>query len=409
MEIPFSARRAHFDDLGAEGIERAIDHANWQRLRYFFGLTMAYELLLVVLVDLPALSIARSGTVLPGPGAPIGAGEAPALPLTFMACHLGIFLSSGLGLLTAIRSLYGREGPDSGKARRPAVPTLVPGLFAMAVLLFLGAITGLDQLRGGDINAFAINIIVAAVLIYLRPPLGFLVFTPGFVLMFVGVLFLQRDPALRLANLVNGGIFFSAVLLLSAYLFNNQFSQLAKSSLLERAAARIKELSSRDELTGLFNRRAFGEVVEWELARMRREGRRAFLAIADIDHFKRLNDSHGHPAGDAALRLVSGILGDSTRETDAVARWGGEEFLLLLADGDADTTRKVLERARRSVEAARLEHEGKSIGCTLCFGFAEILAGEEEAFTKAYHRADAALYAAKQGGRNRVEGLGGEA
>ena len=222
--------------------------------------------------------------------------------------------------------------------------------------------------------------------------------------MFIGVLIFQRNPELRLANLINGGIFFSAVLLLSAYLYNNQFSQLAKSSLLERAAARIKDLSSHDELTGLYNRRALTEIVERDLARMRRENRRAFLAIADVDHFKQFNDSHGHPAGDAVLRSVARVLVDSMRTTDAVARWGGEEFLVLIEGGNADSTREVLDRARRSVEKTRLEHGEKSIGCTLSFGFSEIPIEDEDAFTKAYHEADAALYAAKHGGRNRVEG-----
>jgi diguanylate cyclase (GGDEF)-like protein len=412
-----SARRAYSDELGAEGIcdiDRTIDIANWRRLRYFFGLTMAYEILLVLMVDLPALSAARAGAVRVGPGSPIGAGETPAVPLAFMACHVGIFLCSTLGLLASFRSLAAERSTDrrerigSGNARLPAIPTLAPGLFAMAILLILGAITGLDQLRGGDINAFAINIVVAAVLIYIRPPLGFLVFTPGFVAMFVGVFLLQRDPELRLANLINGGIFFSAVLLLSWYLYDNQFIQLAKSSLLERASARIKELSARDELTGLFNRRALVEVAERDLSRMRREGRRSFLAIADVDHFKNLNDSHGHPAGDAMLRLVAAALVDSTREADAVARWGGEEFLLLIEGGSADTARQVLERARRSVESALLERDGNAIRCTLSFGFAEIPVAEDDAFAKAYHEADAALYAAKQGGRNRVEGPNGE-
>ena len=281
MERLFAAQRTFADQLGPQGfagIYGEIDRTNWRRVRIFFGLTMLYELLLVAMVDLPSYGVAKAGLAAPGPGAPIGAGEAPALSLAFLACHGGIFLTAGLGLISAFRALARAEGlpeaPQGLKDRRglAAFPTLAPGLISMLILMFLGAVAGLDQLRGGDISAFTINIVVASLLVYLRPPLGFLVFTPGFLLMAAGVFFLQHEATLRLAHLVNGGIFYTAVLLLSAYLFNNQFSQLAKSILIERATATIHDLSLHDELTGLLNRRAFLTIIDRELPRMRREG-----------------------------------------------------------------------------------------------------------------------------------------
>lgn len=407
MEKLFAAQREFGGQLGTEGVHGVLDsieRSNWRRIRIFFALTMLYELLLVLMVDLPALAVAKSGTLLTGPGAPTGTGEAPSLPLAYIVCHLGIFLTSGIGLLVAFLSLSRQEGQRPAVRGLFATPTLAPGFFATIVLMFLGVIAGLDQFRSGDISAFTINIIVASLLLYLRPPLGFLVFTPGFLLMIAGVFLFQHDTSLRLAHLVNGGIFYSAVLLLSAYLFNNHFRQLAKSILLERATEKINDLSLHDELTGLSNRRDFLAIVDRELSRMKREGRRAFLAVADIDHFKLLNDRYGHPAGDAVLRAVAGTLGGVTRATDAVARWGGEEFIILLEDGDGTTAREVLERARNSVEKARIEHEGRTLGCTLSFGFTEIDAAEADSFSKAYHRADSLLYAAKEGGRNRVAG-----
>ena len=102
------------------------------------------------------------------------------------------------------------------------------------------------------------------------------------------------------------------------------------------------------------------------------------------------------------LKAVAAALGAATRATDAVARWGGEEFILLLEGGDPGTAREVLERARRAVEAIRADNGGKVLACTISLGFTEIDAAEEGAFDRAYHRADLALYAAKEGGRNRV-------
>ncbi len=402
----FSAQQEFYNQLTANDVHflmNDIDNSNWHRLRIFFGLTVIYELLLVALVDLPALAIAQSGLIHGGPGAPLGAGEVPAVPLSFLVCHSAILVSSSLGLFWAFRFLTNKSKPRQTPKGWLGHPTLAPSLIPTIILIFLGAIAGLDQLRGGDITAFTINVVVASLLLYLRPPLGFLVFTPGFLLMLAGVLVFQKDVALRLANVVNGGIFYTAVLLLSAYMFNNQYRQLAKSLLLERATETIKDLSLHDELTGLFNRRAFLAIVKRELARMAREQRRSFLAIADIDHFKQLNDRYGHPAGDEFLRRVAAILGKATRVTDTLARWGGEEFIILI-EGNDEGAHIVLERALGLVEADHLDYSGQEINCSISIGFTELNAAEDMAFDQAYHRADAALYQAKKEGRNRIVG-----
>jgi diguanylate cyclase (GGDEF)-like protein len=407
MENLFSAERLFGDQLDAAGVQSiydAIDRANWRRIRIFFGFTMVFELLLIAMVDLPAIAAARSGSVLAGPDASVGPGEGLALPLAFLLCHLGIFLSSAVGIFAAFRALSRPQRSPDAARKLLATPTLAPSILPAIVLMLLGVIAGLDQLRSGDIGAFTINMVVASILVYVRPPLGFLVFTPGFAFMIGGVILLQSDASLRLAHFVNGGIFYIAVLLLSAFLYNNQFSQSAKSILIERATARIEELALHDELTGLANRRAFLAIFEREHSRMKREGRRDFLAVGDIDYFKNLNDQYGHPAGDAALVAVAKILDASTRATDAVARWGGEEFIFLLGGCTVETAREILERTRRSIEAIRIEHGGRPIGCTLSFGFTEIDAAEANDFDGAYRRADEALYSAKLGGRNRVAG-----
>jgi diguanylate cyclase (GGDEF)-like protein len=128
------------------------------------------------------------------------------------------------------------------------------------------------------------------------------------------------------------------------------------------------------------------------------------LAIADLDHFKILNDKHGHPAGDAALRSVGMALGKAIRSTDALARWGGEEFILLIGGCDEEGVLAILERARSMVQACCIEVEHVTISCTMSIGYAEIDISEDDPFTRAYNRADAALYQAKERGRDRVAG-----
>lgn len=166
-------------------------------------------------------------------------------------------------------------------------------------------------------------------------------------------------------------------------------------------AEELRRIATTDELTGLANRRQFLATLEVEVARAERGGRALSLAILDIDHFKRINDTHGHPAGDAALREVAEILRDATRLGDLVGRLGGEEFAVLMPDTDVAQVELAGERLRAAVAARPIAlPSGEQIAVTLSAGAALLVAGEES--DHLMQRADAALYEAKAGGRNRV-------
>jgi diguanylate cyclase (GGDEF)-like protein len=156
-----------------------------------------------------------------------------------------------------------------------------------------------------------------------------------------------------------------------------------------------------DGLTGLYNRRAFNDQLARALAQADRKQGRLTLLLLDVDHFKKLNDTYGHPAGDAALKSIARTLRRVLRGGDVAARYGGEEFVVILPDTDAEGGRRLAERARESVERGALVFEGASLRFTASFGLAVWPddAREPEALLAA---ADRALYAAKQGGRNRV-------
>jgi diguanylate cyclase (GGDEF)-like protein len=124
------------------------------------------------------------------------------------------------------------------------------------------------------------------------------------------------------------------------------------------------------------------------------------LILADIDHFKQVNDQHGHPAGDAVLRLVTDRMRSTLREADLIGRLGGEEFAIVLEDTTLAGARILAERIREQIADQPCEHGGKAISVTLSQGIAEF--SEEESIDSLIARADAALYAAKRGGRNRV-------
>jgi diguanylate cyclase (GGDEF)-like protein len=172
---------------------------------------------------------------------------------------------------------------------------------------------------------------------------------------------------------------------------------------LEAAEARIRELAITDDLTGLRNRRYVAQRLGDELARGHRYGETVSCVLFDVDGFKRVNDTHGHDAGDAVLRAVSAAAQTECRQPDVLGRWGGEEFLLVLPRTGAAGAAAIAARVREIVEAVRVTHGGLALGVTASFGVATAAPDGEEGIEGILKRADAALYRAKGGGRNRVE------
>lgn len=160
--------------------------------------------------------------------------------------------------------------------------------------------------------------------------------------------------------------------------------------------------ADHDHLTGAPSRRAFFDMAERELARARRHGNGLGLLLLDADHFKRINDTHGHAIGDEVLRDLVGRTREEIRKIDYFARLGGEEFGVLLPDASFDTTRAVAERLRAALDRPlQGVPAAPGVAYTVSIGLAMLEKGED--FAGLMRRADAALYAAKAGGRNRVE------
>ena len=167
---------------------------------------------------------------------------------------------------------------------------------------------------------------------------------------------------------------------------------------------RMRELSTQDELTGLANRRLFHTQLGMEIDRARRFEKPLSLVAIDIDHFKLLNDRHGHPVGDAALREVSALLGRSVRKIDTVARVGGEEFMVLLPRADIREAVLVAGKLQKAVLATEFQGgkdqpEGR---LTVSLGVSQLAPTDDRNGESLIGRADQALYAAKHAGRNRV-------
>ena len=165
----------------------------------------------------------------------------------------------------------------------------------------------------------------------------------------------------------------------------------------------IYRLMTVDGLTQIFNRRYFNEALEREYNRSKRYQRELSLILFDIDHFKKINDSHGHLAGDSILRQLAAAVKPRLRREDIFARTGGEEFGVLLPEIGAGGARITAEKVRRIVEQTPMRFDDRTIPCTISLGVGEI-DGLDEASEALYKRSDQRLYEAKQAGRNRVAG-----
>ncbi|MGE5546716.1 MAG: diguanylate cyclase [Solirubrobacterales bacterium] len=166
----------------------------------------------------------------------------------------------------------------------------------------------------------------------------------------------------------------------------------------------LRRLATTDPLTGAANRRHFMGLAGSEADRAARYHHPLSVLMVDVDHFKRINDSHGHAAGDEALKVLVASCGSVLRDVDVLGRLGGEEFAVLLPETDADGAHEVAERLRQAVAAIRVPlADGGDLGFTCSVGFAARPPGGEETFEAMMKRADQALYRAKQAGRNRVE------
>jgi putative two-component system response regulator len=166
--------------------------------------------------------------------------------------------------------------------------------------------------------------------------------------------------------------------------------------------SRLEHLTITDELTGLFNRRHAMSRLEEQWALDDRYDRQFCLAMIDIDHFKLVNDTHGHHTGDLVLQRVAGILRESTRDTDAICRIGGEEFLIIFPAQSVKEARICAERCRAAVAARPFNIAGKQIPLTISIGMAGRIPGMQQ-IPDLLNAADQALYAAKRAGRNLVQ------
>ena len=187
-----------------------------------------------------------------------------------------------------------------------------------------------------------------------------------------------------------------------ARIIHNTMEKFRMKSEIKQAMEKMAELSTKDELTDLYNRRYFMESAEREVSGTARYGQDLSLLMLDLDFFKQVNDTHGHPAGDAVLQQTARLLKKSIRQYDVACRYGGEEFAVIMPNTRLTDAQIFCERLRKKIENSTVRYNSKKIRFTVSIGLAQFLPEIDKSITDLIKRTDDGLYAAKQQGRNRV-------
>jgi diguanylate cyclase (GGDEF)-like protein len=294
-----------------------------------------------------------------------------------------------------------RSGLSLRMSSDPAL-TLPQCTFAMVAITWSYAITG--PARGAVMMIMLLVIFFGMFALSPRQARGLGVFSLG-LLAAVMAWRVRTEPQLHdvrveVVHFVYATIVIIAVSILSIRLgkLRNRLSRQKKE--LQEAVERIQMLATRDALTGLLNRRAMLESLAHEAQRAQRSGEPMCLALIDLDHFKRINDTHGHSAGDRVLCRFAEIAREELRATDVLSRWGGEEFMLLLPATGAPAALVCVERVRTRLAATPFDDIAPGMTATFSAGFAQCLGDAD--LEQAIERADQAMYKAKAEGRNRT-------
>ncbi len=353
----------------------------------------ATQVLLALLLDVILAAVASFGV------------WAGVLALSHVVLWVVLTLAGVLCFYVAVRSGFNLRFKDD-----PAL-TFQQGVFS--VLSTVGAYVMCGPVRGASLLALAVTLIFG--MFALKPSQVRLlsliaVLLLGLTMAYCNARWPARFPvAEEILHFMMVAAVFPSIAVLAGQLSTMRHKMRQHRDQLALALENNRQLAIRDELTGLYNRRHLLEVMKLESQRAERSGLPLCFALIDIDHFKRINDNHGHSDGDEVLRAFAQSALRALRETDTLGRWGGEEFLLMLPDTPVADAEGVIERVRQQLAQVRFDAIDPRLSVTFSAGIAAH-AVSEAVMTTVEH-ADQAMYAAKQAGRNCsvVAGAGAEA
>jgi diguanylate cyclase (GGDEF)-like protein len=284
------------------------------------------------------------------------------------------------------------------------------GCVILSYYMFGVVISVIDQLVTAQITPFLMASIGIAITLIIHPVLAIGNYLLAFIVLYNSISLTQTNHDLVLSIQVNAitaiGMSFGIAILL----WRNQVLRIQQKNTIEQQNIELENknkqleyLATHDQLTGLFNRTYFMQYIEQRIINDAETANDACIIIIDIDYFKKINDNIGHPGGDYVLQVIAKLLLDNVKETDVVARLGGEEFIILLPNRTLDKSLIEAEKLRKMINSKTISYHHQEIRVTASFGIAELNPNDPNCIGNCYFQADKALYSAKESGRNRIE------
>lgn len=364
-------------------IVRDIENINLKRMELLLFILLIIEILFIGFVDIPNLRNNATNVTW--------------TDKRYFILHLSLSIISVLGIIFAKILLMN----DKSKLKK-FFNLIIHGI-TMAILVLISLINGLDQIKIGHTSSvFVATMLICGAIIMIKFPASLLVYSIPFSTFIGGLLVFQKDAALLNSNIINGLVYYIAVIFISKGVYDSQFNQLSKNVILKEVNNKLDYMSNHDPLTGLPNRRHFETQAKQKMDIMNQHGEEAALLLIDIDHFKNINDEFGHPVGDTVLKEVSDILRKNIKDTDLVTRWGGEEFIILLFQTSIQKACKTADKIRMAVQEKPIMADSFTVNITASFGVAQLKGSFLNSFEVSYKLADKALYQVKNQGRNQV-------
>lgn len=325
--------------------------------------------------------------------------------------RMGIIMAHGVMLALSVAAgilAHKIRGKGLENSRFSRAITLAT---AFSYLLFGAAVCVIDQLVTANIYPYLVANVIVALVVILPPHISALFYSASYLGLFFTLPLGQSNNDLLLSMQVNGITaavigFGVSIIIWRTHTINILQKQLIRQQTLEMAEKnrQLEHMAGTDMLTGLFNRMRFIEFLEREITRIKRTREESCLIIMDLDHFKEVNDKYGHPGGDTALKMTAGAIRGQLRESDILARFGGEEFTILLPGTSINGGCKAAEKIRHAIDKLSFPAPMKDLHMTASFGLSVLNADDHaSSFDTAYQEADKALYRAKNSGRNRID------
>ncbi|QDL55716.1 GGDEF domain-containing protein [Rhodoferax aquaticus] len=317
-----------------------------------------------------------------------------------------VLMQSAMGLALLGAAWLAKQQPRTGRTKTMRYLPIGLACFCMAdAIVFVY----LEQWGSDSVTPYIYVCLLLAVSLLLKPSTVVWIYCTGFVVFNWVLGQSPSSPHQILTNRLDALTACAMGMGVSIYLWRRYVAFYVQQEALQQANAELQDkqrelqrLTRTDGLTNLFNRKTFVELTQQELQRAQRQNSSTAILVMDLDYFKKVNDTWGHPAGDAVLKHAATLASSAVRSTDLVARLGGEEFIVLLPSTSIDAARRLAEKIRAKIEAHPAQWSGQRIPVTVSIGSAGCTAAEKLDFDALYYNADKALYLAKQRGRNRV-------